>query len=120
MRPKVVISVLLFGVLTVAAVLLLWFKTGEAPGPSSQLPAEQAADAGTAGVDTVAAVKPRAAGAEAKPEALNPVQGATDADDPMAASPEAKHLAYVETRVAELRDLGTADDSDSLNDILSE
>lgn len=35
-------------------------------------------------------------------------------------TPEAKHAAFVEARVAELQDMGAADDLDSLNNILSD
>ena len=41
-------------------------------------------------------------------------------DDVISASPEAKHAAYVHSRVIELQDLGMDSDPDSLETILSE
>jgi hypothetical protein len=123
MRPKVVISVLVFGLVAVAAVLFLWLRSGGgAAGAPPQETSSQTTDAGTAGSGPVVAVRPRATSSneESKPEAVSPGQTTADSDDPLKATPEAKHQAYVEARAAELMDLASADDSDSLNTILSE
>lgn len=120
MRPKVVISVLVFSVVAMAVVLFLWLRGGGAPGAPSQDATGQVADAGAADTGPVAPVKPRVSNEESKPEAMNSVPSAADSDDPMLATPEAKHQAYVAARVAELQDLPTSEDPDALNTILSE
>ncbi len=119
MRPKIVIAVLLLGALLAGSLRLL----RQAGGQSQQTaPAASAAPDTSPGLThtggaPVPGPRPTAGIADAtKPAATGPKPAGTEDSD----SSQARHRAYVESRVAELLDLGAQGDPASLETILSE
>lgn len=129
MRPKVLISVLALGCVGVGLVLFLWTQAGPRamppPTPADPTAAATQPSDSTAKNSELAMkpVSPADAAVEAAKTATPAVTNQApdmDDDDPLNPSPEAKHRAYVAARVNELEEMGSADDLDSLNTLLSE
>jgi hypothetical protein len=120
MRPKLVLFVLLLAI--ALAVALVFFRQPSTPAsnanadslanPSTQAAAQAAATASTS-------TKPKSADATPGDRELATLAaaGITNSNE---LSPEERHQAYIEARVAELSDLGFEEDADSLNNILSD
>lgn len=128
MRFKVLISVLALGGVALGLVFFLWLSAGPrtTPAPSGDPTAASTQPPDSTAKNSELAMKPVAPADAAVEVAKTAVPNATnqaaamDDDDPLNPSPEAKHRAYVVARVNELEEMGSADDLDSLNTLLSE
>ena len=120
MRPKVLISVLLFGCIAAAVAFFLWSPNrNQVASPVEPVsPSEQLVEASSN--NTELAMKSETSAQSKEVAATNQEATVADEDDPMNMTPEAKQKAYVAARVEELEAMGSADDLDSLNTLLSE
>ena len=114
MRPKILAAILILGGL-LAAMLLFMKRQSDAPNPDKiQVSIKKVAE--TNSIEAAKALPRTRTANEDLSVKKNGQQVAADNER----TPEAEHEAYVEKRSEELMDLAMADDSDSLNTILSE
>jgi len=115
MKPKIAIPILVLALLAV-----LWLLLNRQPGAPLSDPATRSEDKNSADATASALLSARALDSETRSNSLAGTAVAPELAKPSAAGAAAAHETYVTERVSELGDLGMADDSASLDTILSE